>query len=806
MARLLKILMWICGTILVLNLALSIIYQRQIKKAIVNEINKTINVPVNIRDLSLSPLRSFPNISLKIKYPRISESNNVYDQYLLEAQSVFISVKIIPLLKNKVEINSIRIENATLRLGELKNGITNYNIFKKQNNSSSEKSFFQIQWKDFSLKNINLEWFSEEAQTNLKLKLTTANIIGSLNNEELNIDLACEGIFNQCLVNKNLLLKNKDLSLKGKLNYNSKINNFSSDGIKFSLGEMNFDLFGNYMLAENIPFVNLNLKGKSLELDQLLPFALPYLPQHLSELKAKGKFDVNSSIKGSIANNKGPKVILKLALANGSLSLKGQNISNINTQISLNFNDNKTWNLDVANLDLTTKNGFLNGHLSLNSANRFKGKAKGAFDLNEIEVYLGKELSISGSTNFSSQWDFEMNSENKIEKDAQIVMLADVKNLYFKNSDLDLTNASANISLYDSLIIDNLSAQINGTSIHGKLLVNHALKTFIGDESLIVRGEITADKFNLNQWIDKYQNKTETEESDSLKINASIKLHLAQFEWNKLKANNIFGYLNYSENSLQWKNLSLNAFDGTLLSNGLFAFEKDPKLSLDLVSNNIELSKLFASFDDFGQENIKSHQISGNTKIHALFNAPFNQDYVLQTNLIESQAYIKMNNGKLKGVEALKQLSKFIDLKDLEMVEFSELENVIKIKNGSVEIPKMEIKSNAANLEFAGTHSFINKIDYKIKVNISDILLKKTKLYQKDRAVLKDEEGKLFAYIHMTGNATNPVIKYDKQSSKEALKTTIQKEKEMLKNEFKKGLFNSPSFQKPELAKDIWDE
>ena len=52
-------------------------------------------------------------------------------------------------------------------------------------------------------------------------------------------------------------------------------------------------------------------------------------------------------------------------------------------------------------------------------------------------------------------------------------------------------------------------------------------------------------------------------------------------------------------------------------------------------------------------------------------------------------------NGELNNVEAMKSLSRFIELKELESVRFATLKNLIEIKNQIVNIPKMEVKSTA---------------------------------------------------------------------------------------------------------------
>lgn len=123
----------------------------------------------------------------------------------------------------------------------------------------------------------------------------------------------------------------------------------------------------------------------------------------------------------------------------------------------------------------------------------------------------------------------------------------------------------------------------------------------------------------------------------------------------------------------------------------------------------------------------------------------------------------------------------------------------------------MNIFTNALNLELSGSHTFNNMIDYKIKLNLLQLLSNKFKSknnFDPD-AVEQSTDGLMNLYITMTGPASDPVIKYDKKSVKEKIKQDVQTEKQNLQTILQQE-FNKQEQQQDEIkdwkAPDHYEE
>jgi hypothetical protein len=125
-------------------------------------------------------------------------------------------------------------------------------------------------------------------------------------------------------------------------------------------------------------------------------------------------------------------------------------------------------------------------------------------------------------------------------------------------------------------------------------------------------------------------------------------------------------------------------------------------------------------------------------------------------------------------------------MEELSRIRFQKLSNQLLISEGKVSIPEMEIQSNAVNLRLSGTHSLENEMDYRLKVNLRKVLAAKFKrnnaqVYRED-----DPYEGTNLMIRVYGSPSDPKFAYDRAGVSQKLKDEFKKEKEELKNLFRK--------------------
>ncbi len=106
----------------------------------------------------------------------------------------------------------------------------------------------------------------------------------------------------------------------------------------------------------------------------------------------------------------------------------------------------------------------------------------------------------------------------------------------------------------------------------------------------------------------------------------------------------------------------------------------------------------------------------------------------------------------------------------------------ISIENEVIYIPRTSINNSALNIEFNGQHKFNYDIDYHIRLFLSEYFAKKMKKEDEFGPVENDPDNRRSAFILMTGNMDNPIIKYDLKGMKQKIKEDLKKEGSVIRN------------------------
>ena len=223
--------------------------------------------------------------------------------------------------------------------------------------------------------------------------------------------------------------------------------------------------------------------------------------------------------------------------------------------------------------------------------------------------------------------------------------------------------------------------------------------------------------------------------------------------------------------------------------------------SLSVNGQGLNIQNLFKGFSDFGQTIITSKNISG------LISGKVDMSYkMLSPNKIDIKSLkmvsnIVIENGKLSGVKQLKRISRFLNMSEVDSFRFNTIKNKIDIENEEIKIPSMDIAANGLNFQVSGKHGFNGEFTYWVKLNLKELLAKKYLLknsYGSDYE--KDNKNGLNLFLKIYGNNTTYKVGFDKKSSVEQFKNSLNQEgillKSILKEEF--GLHKKKDF----LVKD----
>ena len=290
------------------------------------------------------------------------------------------------------------------------------------------------------------------------------------------------------------------------------------------------------------------------------------------------------------------------------------------------------------------------------------------------------------------------------------------------NDDRELSIGTGDLRLKNGeFIFDNLVFQFDKSD----LIVN---AKYASKERQFLQLTAQSTFLNLDDLMQFVENDTSASTVNVLDANRLfIDIEAKTAVLNEVEVSDVNLKLNSIENTIDI-DASGNAFSGTIDAQGKLAHNGEHyHLHLNIDAAGIDLEDCMKQNKNFGQEIVTHQNLKGDLHTLCSFNLFYDDDWNFQETRTKGLIGGTILNGQLKDVELMSQFSKFVKIKDLNNIQFTELNNYLEIQGKNLYIPTMFIQSNAANFTLSGYHSTENIQLYYLKLNAGQILSNKFK-------------------------------------------------------------------------------
>jgi hypothetical protein len=270
-------------------------------------------------------------------------------------------------------------------------------------------------------------------------------------------------------------------------------------------------------------------------------------------------------------------------------------------------------------------------------------------------------------------------------------------------------------------------------------------------------------------------------------LNLDINFRIDSLSYKTFSSSKIEGILCYQPKLLTFKTLKMYSLKGFISGNCFFSqnYNKSIIYKGNFIVTDIDVNKAFTTFHNFGQSFLKAENIKGTLSGSLSLLLPLDSllNYNMKTLTAEGKYHLV--NGALINFDPVKQLASFIELSELENINFEQLDNDFFIRSNWVYIPQMEVKSSAVDLSVNGKHSFDNDYEYHVKILLSEVLSKKRikdKTKVTEFGVVEDDGlGRTSLLLKIIGKGDIAKVGYDMKATGTEVKKSMQKEKKSLK-------------------------
>lgn len=819
-------------------------FEDKIKAYAVQRINQNLNTEIKVSEIDLTIWSSFPYASIDFKDVLIMDPTTVnkYTDTMLYAKRLAFEFSVWDIASGNYSVKQIRVQDADINLYIDENGNENYHFWKDSEKKSDEKFEFDLQ--KVIIENSHINYVNKHNEQDYSFFTQETNLSGNFREKTFDLNTDADLFVQHFYSGRIALLRKKQSHLELKIHVD-----IPKEQLTFQTGKLQIEdlLLGvsGWIGIGDTTTCDLEIKTNKVELESIYRIFPKKLSEHLQRYDSQGEVKVDAKMKGEISKTSSPVINIDFSVADGSMKEKETGVELKKLHFKghyTNFNENETDELLLPELSGKFFDGSFKASIGIRNFKdpKIKLDLDGDFNLATLHEFLQppKIESMAGELKTSIHLLASIDAENENLDLISASGKAKVRKgkISSKALALDLTD------LQGVMEINNMDASIEGLS--GKkgssdFEINGVIKNFMPyalkeNQHVNVVASLVSENIRLEDFI---HTDASTQESLStgnyvfpamfnFNLDASVeKLTYGAFTGKKIKGN--FKLLDKFFTASQLEiHLAGGKCNGKLTVDG--TSDKGFLIDTKQTVKEVQVDQLFSLFEDFGQKEITSKNISGKLNAEIDFFGYMDPHLNLHSETVSSHSQLELKNGELKDFLLLSDVVKYmrdvkylvaiIKKKNLDRLEkqvkhikFETISNEIRIQNEEIIIPAMKLESNVMDLNLEGTHGFDNDIDYKLNFRLKDL-----KLDQEDPEVKAMDDGKgLRVFLHISGNVSNPQYEFDKKAFKNDIKEKLKAEKTDVKAVLKAelGLFKKDStLKKQETPKEEvkflyqWDE
>jgi hypothetical protein len=787
------------AVVLVSSTASVFIFKDRIIQQFIREANKSLNTPIKIGKIDISPFEDFPNTAI-VFHDVYIEDSQPGSAPLLTAKTVSFFLNPIEVWRENYTVRGLSIHDSETHLKIDARGNNNYTIIKEGSGSGGTTLKFDL--KNVKLTNTRVSYTDQPR--NQEHIFASDRLTASIAVEDDQYEILAEGdvTTEKIGIGTNAYLAKKRFEVEADLLYDDLEKNLLINPSLLQLHQASFELKGTYAFKEK-NLIDISCDGKNADIQTLLSLLPEKNVERFAKYGSDGDIYFNLLVKGEISNLSEPYITARFGCTNTTLfhpdyRSKIEHANMEGSFASASINDLSKAVLFLKNIrgDLNQRpfeadfsiQDFDNPYVSL----IFKGDLEAESLLNFYPIPNVSDIRGDISINVSFEGKTLLLKRKATAQKVVTSGAIDLRNLefvygiqkvnfnnlngslQFNNNDLALSNVSG--------LFENSDFTLNG---YFKNIITFLL--FEG-QPIGIETDLKSKFLDLDQLFAIGFGK---EGSGDYQFSISPQLYLnfncdvKAMNYRRFKPRKLKGNLLVKNQMAVARDVNFSAMGGDLELNGIVDAKNNK--AIDVVSSfklkGIHLDSAFYVFENFGQSFIEDKHLRGQAFAEVSLEMVLNEKLNLFPETLIADISTTIKNGELNNFEPLQKLNKYIDDEGLNKLRFADLNNDIHIEKKVIYLPQMEVESNVSNIQISGTHSFDQHIDYRVITPLRN--KKKIDPDEAFGAVEDGGSGQAKLFLKIAGTTDDYKVSYDKEAVKKKIVSDLKKEVLELKEAFK---------------------
>lgn len=727
-------------------------------------LSKRLAGEARIGGLDISFFRHWPAISIRLF--AISLRDSAWQQHhhdLLTAANVYLTCDPWKSLTSlSLRPDKIFIEHGQICFYTDSTGYTNTYIFHSRNAGRPGQTGERADLPDITLDDVR--WVVEQEDKHKIFDLDIRHLACTIEKKDrllqLHVTLGKTRVASFAFNTENgSFLKDKLLSGKFSVGYNTGSNILLFDRVKIDIDDHPLILSGRlFPTVRPDPFF-ITLETDPISFREVTAWLTPHLQQKLDQYDIDRPISVKAQLDAGAADDPTPQIQVRLNLVDGSVLTpvgrftnvaftgsfinewtRGQKRSDENSAIRLvSFSGAiqdlplRSDTITITNLKHPQMSGDLHSNFGLDQLNALTGSQTLRFTggRGSLNVRYDGPLSQNDTTGTRVNGSLDIDSAGLLYLPYEFRLSDGQGRLLFKDQDLVIERLGIRTGesrIQVSGIARNLVSLLDQNTENVSMDWTLTTPRLDLEDLLPLAGRTTAGAGGMDHGSSSLFGATFSRIDRLLKEGAiHLQIQAADLRFRKFSGAHADADMLFDDHSIRLNRLNIGQGTGSIEAKALLSRQtpgETSPLSLEAHMEQVDLPRIFASFNNFGQDALVSGNLRGRLTAEIRMAGELTNKAKIVPNSLKGSVDFTIRDGELVHFAPIEKIKvSFLKNRDLSAIRFSGLENRLDVDSTTVTIHRMEINSSAFTLYVQGVYDLRTGPDMSLQIplrNLSD--------------------------------------------------------------------------------------
>lgn len=721
-------------------------HKKELLQRVTESLNDQLDGKISVGDISFSLWRGFP--SLAVEMQNVSVRDTLWEKHhhsLLEAQDIYVNLNMRKLISKRIEIKKITASHGRIYLFTDSSGYSNTYIFKKKN-PDKKGSKQKISFLDFSLNDI--QFTLEHKIKNKLFRIDIHHFSGHAKREQnhwLTESVLDARISDFCFnTEKGSYLKDVNLKSSLRFRYYPDKKHLEIPEQSLQLNEEQLAFAGNFHFNETPAAFDLHFLSKNASFHKVIAWLSPNISCKLDSIDLVKPVRLEAFINGHIKYRDTPTVAVTWDVRNNTLRTPFDDFTNCTFQGKFynefipgkGHNDPNSaiqltgvkaeWlglpfqidTFHLSNLQKPIVNFYLQSLFPLTALNNAGDNMPFLFKNGFMAFKLHYNGTISAITG----------RDSTIPNVQGFITVRNANFVYLPRG-LEMKNTSADLLLEgDNMRISNVVTSRGESVLKMEGTAEHIFRFYFSNpEKVLIAWRIKAPVVNLGDFItfvskrkriEARRRQQQAPRNKAHRIlnqldkvldlaNVVMDVDVDKLNFRHFTATNLKATANLSTQSITLQQIKLLHAGGSLNMNAVInQGEARNPFTLQAVVNDVDVSRMFYAFENFGQDAIDYKNVQGKLSVDVNVNGNMTDDAKIIPGSMNGTINYQLKDGAIVNFEPFTKINKFAFKKrDLSNVLIKDLSGHMTVAGNKFIIPPTQIVSSTFYLTIAGVYA-----------------------------------------------------------------------------------------------------